>query len=391
MRRRNAFTLIELLVVIAIIAILIGLLLPAVQKVRSAAARIQCANNLKQLGLAAHNYHDSYGQLPPAVIMTYAIKDDPTVNARGLETTLDINEPFGPNWAVLLLPFIEQDNLFRQINVAAYPGLGGAQWKPGIDPASLPFDRTWRAIRGYEVKTYLCPADPNNHKLYNDPSGADCPAEAGWARGNYAANAGFTDFDHTVGGNDTPESKPFGDWNLFHGLYGDGIHDYPGSVSKGPVMSANFGCRLTDFGDGTSNTCMFNEIRAGISPLDPRGVWALGFPGSSITCAGRNYNPSPNNTLGDVDYFGDELQGCYKFWYPGIGSKEAMGCFPGSSSSAAYPDVTNSAMARSKHTGGVNCCFGDGSVHFIHEGISQWVWCLLQSRNDGQVQDVSAY
>jgi prepilin-type N-terminal cleavage/methylation domain-containing protein len=386
MNRRQGFTLIELLVVIAIIGILIALLLPAVQKIREAAARMQCSNNLKQIGLAAHNYHDVFQRLPPAVIVTYGLHDgggNANNNSMGQEYTLDIASPFGPNWAILLLPFIEQENLYNVANPAAYPG-GGAAWKSGVNPNSLPFDRTFRGVRGQNVKTYLCPSDPNNGTPYNDPSGVDCPPETGWARGNYAANAGFTDFDHTVGGNDSPKNEPFGG-------PGDSTSDgIPAHMtqpySKGPPMAMNYSSKITDFTDGTSNTVLFNEIRAGISPLDPRGVWSIGMPGCSITNAGRNYNPSPNNSLGDDGNSGDELQQAYKFWFVGIGSNQQMGAFPNSPG-----DIMTSAMARSKHTAGVNACFADGSVHFITNSVTQWTWCMLQSKNDGVPLDASSY
>src|SRR5262245_21114790 len=105
-RRRPAFTLIELLVVIAIIAVLIGLLLPAIQKVREAANRSVCLNNMKQIGLGLHNYHDSYGFFPPG-----GIAGDKAVPQLGV--------PVGPRhgWAVFMLPYIEQDSLFKKYRV----------------------------------------------------------------------------------------------------------------------------------------------------------------------------------------------------------------------------------------------------------------------------------
>ncbi len=197
MRRRQGFTLIELLVVIAIIAVLIGLLLPAVQKVRAAAARAQCQNNIKQIVLANHNYHDANHRFPVGCYMPFA--------KNGYSPTQDITFPFGPNWAVYILPYIEQNNLYTTVNVNAYPGTAL--------PANLhnyaTYDRSWRALRGTVIQTYICPSDPNSATPYNAPSGVDAPAEVGWARGNYAATAGFTDSDHTTDGNNTPSSNPF--------------------------------------------------------------------------------------------------------------------------------------------------------------------------------------
>src|SRR5882724_2776762 len=107
-RRWSGFTLIELLVVIAIIAILIGLLLVAVQRVRESANRMTCTNNLKQIGLALHAHHDANGRFPAAVLMPYANAESEFQNSG--------HNPFGPNWVVFLLPYIEQQALYQQAN-----------------------------------------------------------------------------------------------------------------------------------------------------------------------------------------------------------------------------------------------------------------------------------
>jgi prepilin-type N-terminal cleavage/methylation domain-containing protein/prepilin-type processing-associated H-X9-DG protein len=217
---RRGFTLIELLVVIAIIAVLIGLLLPAVQKVREAAARMQCSNNLKQLGLGTHNLHDAQGYLPPTWIIPNA-----NIPSPGLTGT----DGFA-TWAVVLLPYIEQDNIYKLWNL---------QYSASRQPA---------AAYQQQVKTYLCPSRPTPVL-----STADF----------VAAGAGLSDYACCSG------SDQGGGVNANGAIVvADGVGGTDGS---GVPIVVRWRGRLTllSITDGTSNTIMFGEKH--IRPNSLRG------------------------------------------------------------------------------------------------------------------------
>ncbi len=212
---RRGFTLIELLVVIAIIAILIALLVPAVQKVRAAAANIQCTNNLKQLALACHNYHDANKKFPPAVLIQNG------VNA----TTATQN--FGPNWVVLILPYIEQ----------------GTMWTPAVQTSVNTYmatgDSLWNQVASNVLTVMICPFDASNHGFAytgtattnNAPNGA----QANWAHGNYACNAGGIHQPDTTGTSDVSATGWLSTANGASPQYGT---DDPGQFNNGPVPAS---------------------------------------------------------------------------------------------------------------------------------------------------------
>jgi prepilin-type processing-associated H-X9-DG protein len=278
---------------------------------------------------------------------------------------------FGPNWAVLILPYIEQGSLYNQANPIAYPGIVVPHVGDASGSAKLAgINTSWQIVRATIVPTYLCPSDQNNEIPFNNPNVySDPAAPVGWARGNYGVTAGFNDYDHQNGGATITST----------------VAGNKGIVSS-PMMSSNYGATFVQVTDGTSNTILVAELRAGISPLDQRGVWALGFSSSSIVNAGRQaYNPTPNNLLGDSGSDGDEIQSCSQFWNPTIGSVQGMGCINDPTA------ISCSGMSRSMHLGGVNVCMADGSVRFLSNSITEFTWCCLLSKADDQVIESDAY
>src|SRR5207253_185661 len=229
-RLRGGFTLIELLVVIAIIAILVGLLLPAVQKVREAGNRMTCQNNLHQMGVALHMYHDTYGMFP------YGADDDYRDSNDNCYASLP--------WGVMILPYVEQDNLYQKFNT---------KWKhPGPTPPlnvtfNSPPNNTDNADptlnpAATKLKVYMCPSSPSQGQVYQDNWD-----NSGDAYGTYAGSPTWT--------------VSASDYIAISGMLGRFVRNYlPGvNIDHNGVLNDNFSVRMADIIDGTSNTWMVGE------------------------------------------------------------------------------------------------------------------------------------
>ncbi|WP_254512900.1 DUF1559 domain-containing protein [Anatilimnocola floriformis] len=350
-RCRLGFTLVELLVVIAIIGVLVALLLPAVQAARESARRSQCSNNMKQLGLSAHNFADvNNSRLPPFV----QIINPPTPSQT--DTLSAYRTPgFGPNWVVLMLPYFEQRALYEQ-NAT------------GINNfvASAGTDQSWRNVRleqgtttAIKLKNMICPTDLNSVKPFSLNGGS-------WGRGNYGANGGPSWLSFAVDG--TSQATSFGG-----GCFG---------INKSPTLTE------ISNADGTANTIMIHEIRQGLTDNDRRGVWAMGVGGSSVTGAFSQGDATvPNDTL----EYSDDIENCNDVRTSlGVGNsglgKLRMGC---SNDNLPNNWPNWQAQSRSLHPGGIQACFGDGGVRFISNTIAQTTWQAICGRNDGEIVTTS--
>jgi prepilin-type N-terminal cleavage/methylation domain-containing protein/prepilin-type processing-associated H-X9-DG protein len=345
--RARAFTLIELLVVIAIIGILIALLLPAVQKIREAAARMSCSNNLKQLGLALHNYESGFGKMPSAFL-------------GNTKPNVYVGYPdYFFSWSALaqLNPYLEQTNIYNNMDLT----------QPIYDPTNNYSITTANQFAVAQVvKLFLCPSDLGQPVINPGDYGVQTMGPT-----NYAVCVGT---GTTNGG--APYGSPLNSDGMFTGLQS---------------------LRFLDVSDGLSNTACMSESLLGQGPenfmgstppppADPRYVYGyvgFGTPVNPTTCAApTTWNGSQRR--GFTWASGEMRCASYNHYYP-----------PNSTNfDCVNNDLTTITAfawrtARSNHPGGVNVLLGDGSVRFVSDGVNPATWRALSTRagNETGVND----
>lgn len=346
---RHAFSLVELLVVIAIMGVLISLLLPAVQAARESARRVQCVNHLKQLSLAALNYESTYGHLPPSALLDSLEKINSLTETLYPVVDQRVGKQF--SWAVLLLPFFEQQNLYDEFD------LSRMVFEQELEPQA----RTISAL--------LCPSDPATSSYFVDENLTEGKQ---FAKGNYAAYVSPYHIDMQL--------------------------VYPGAL----IVT---GQPLSQIEDGTSNTIIFSEVRTLDLPQDERGAWALPWAGASILSFDMHPKCSVGLVCPDEDYYRPNPASLGVTQVPNSSGRvvdtlhfcqpdseqdrqslfEGMPCgkWIGRIGATGY----YSAAPRSLHQGGVNVAYVDGHVEFLVDEVDEFSMAYQISINDGQVDN----
>ncbi|MBL6724268.1 MAG: DUF1559 domain-containing protein [Rubripirellula sp.] len=367
---RLAFTLVELLVVIAIIGILVGLLLPAVQAAREAARRMSCSNNFKQIGLAVHNYHSSFKQLPQ--------NGTGTTRSMAGNVTYDGNRLF-LSWLVPITPFVEQQALWEKISnqsTEVTPGYtnpgtlvyNGIPMWPAMGPC--PWTRQY-APWETEIPTYRCPSDP----------GYGLPAHG---RNNYAASVGDA--------MDRVEYGGTSEWGFFNNDKANGRTnlDWMATRSRAACRGMFWNRRASKFRDvldGLANTVMAGEIATSLGNREVKGDWVRGFANNDpYSVTSLQSNPSLCKTGTHIDPDRPTFYAVSATMY-GSGSDQCRGCrwadfrLPYASFNTILPPNSPSCMigtgdysegvfsATSRHQGGAHILMGDGAVVFITDSI----------------------
>ena len=334
--RPTGFTLIELLVVIAIIAVLIALLLPAVQAAREAARRSQCVNNLKQLGIALHNYHDTTGGLPPGHMGTGW-------------------QDFGPQ--VMLLPYMEQAPIYNSFNFNQ--SLSGAN--PGAPALTT--------VQRIKLNILLCPSDVD--RLTNV-----------YGHQNYCGNSG-----------NSPESL----WDnnktgAFNGLFASVNHCRPvgfRDITDGLSNTCMYSEKVMGIGTSFSGYDQLKPTSAIMSVPLTAGTDNVPQP-YYLLCTAQSPTPSgsfsTNGAISQGEYWWDAHYetGIYNHVMP----PNTFSCDDANSS---WVNDAGAATASSRHPGGVNVLMADGSVKFIKQTVSTVTWWALGTRSGGEVISSDSY